>query len=215
MREVKAQPVRLYQRAGLMDMVAEHLLQRRLKQMGGGVGARDSVAPLQVQLGGHLVIQGEAAGAHLAVMKVFAALGLLGVGDLKDRLAARDAPVVAHLAAHLGVERGLVQDEDAALAGVDGAGELAVLQNRLNLARRAGLVVAEEAGGRPVDVAQVNVLPAEVAQGLARLSGALLLRLHLGGEGVFVHRHPLVGAHLHRQVNREAVGVIEAEGIRT
>ncbi len=46
--EVEAQPVGPHQRAGLLDVVAEHLAQRGMQQVGGGVVAPDGVAPVDV-----------------------------------------------------------------------------------------------------------------------------------------------------------------------
>ena len=47
-REVEAQPVGRDQRAGLLDVVAEHLAQRVVQQVGGGVVAADGVAAVDV-----------------------------------------------------------------------------------------------------------------------------------------------------------------------
>ena len=43
MGEVEAEPVGAHQRAGLLDVVAEHLLQGRLEEVGGGMVARRGV----------------------------------------------------------------------------------------------------------------------------------------------------------------------------
>ena len=49
-REVKAQPVRLDQGAGLVYMVAQHLTQRCVQQVRCGVRAHDGAAALGVHL---------------------------------------------------------------------------------------------------------------------------------------------------------------------
>ena len=95
----------------------------------------------------------------------------------------------------------------------DGTGQLLVLHDGQDLAVGGQTVIAHKAGGGLVDVTQVNALPAQVAQGLPSLPGPLLLGLHLRVERLLVHGHALVLAHLDGQVDGEAIGVIELEGI--
>ena len=53
----------------------------------------------------------------------------------------------------------------------------------------------------------------QVAQGLPGLAGALLLLLHELMEAVLVHAHALVLGHFDGQVDGEAVGIVQAEGV--
>ena len=53
--EVEAQPVGRHQRALLLDVVAQHLAQGPVQQVGGGVVAADGVAALDVDGGGGLL----------------------------------------------------------------------------------------------------------------------------------------------------------------
>ncbi len=50
--EVKAQAVGVDERSCLADVVAEHLLQRPVQKVGGGVVVGDLLAPLGIDVGG-------------------------------------------------------------------------------------------------------------------------------------------------------------------
>ena len=65
-REVKAQAVGLDKGAGLMNVVAQNVLEGRVKQMGGSVRAAHALAALDVDARGHGVAELEAAGDDLA-----------------------------------------------------------------------------------------------------------------------------------------------------
>ena len=52
MAEVEAQPIGADERAGLLDVLAEHRAQRVVQQVGAGVVAADGVAALDVDRGG-------------------------------------------------------------------------------------------------------------------------------------------------------------------
>ena len=121
--------------------------------------------------------------------------------------------VVAHLAAHLGVEGGLVQHHDALHAGHQLLG-LLVLHHQGHHAGAVdgGVVVAHKLGLGHV-LAELHAGPAQVAQGLPGLAGPLLLLLHQLLEALLVHGHALLGHHLHGQVDGEAVGVVQLEGV--
>ena len=75
------------------------------------------------------------------------------------------------------------------------------------------MVIADKFRGRNV-LAELNARPAEVTERLARLAGAGLLLLHLVVKGLAVERHALVLDHLDRQVDGEAVGVVQLERVR-
>ena len=53
MHEIEPQPIRGHERAGLLDVRAEHLPQRRMKQVGRRMIAAGRVANLIHDFGGH------------------------------------------------------------------------------------------------------------------------------------------------------------------
>ena len=107
--EVEAQPVGVDERALLLDVLAEHLAQRPVEEVGGGVVAADGVAPGDVDGGGRLLARrrsrprrsGPGGGAGRARRRRCRARRPAGVG--------RDGAGVAHLPAGLGVERRAVE----------------------------------------------------------------------------------------------------------
>ena len=178
------------------------------------MAAADRHAALCVDARLHSVAKLEAAGDDLAAVHELAALVLLDVRDLKDALAAADHARVADLAAHFGVERGLVEYDNALHAAHHGLSLLALDHQRDDLRIVDGVVViADKFGGRHV-LAELNACPAEVAERLARLARAGLLLLHLLVEALAVERHALVLDHFDRQVDGETIGVVELERVR-
>ena len=124
-------------------------------------------------------------------MHILAALVLLHVGHLEQAAslpADGNGAVVGHLAAHLGVEGGLVQHHDGLHAG----------HQLLSL-----LVLHHQ--GHHLGVGDGVRLPG--------LPGPLALLLHELAEALLIQGHPLLGHHLHGQVHGEAVGVVELEGV--
>ena len=212
MGKVKAQEVRLHQRSGLMHMIAQHVAQGLLQQMGGAVGTADGGAAGLVVDGGDRVAQLQVPGEELAVVHELAALVFQDVVDLETGLADAQRAVVTHLAAHLGVENGLVQYDDGLGPGGDLLPELAVGHDGQDLRLAGGIVIAHKFGLGHV-LAELDAGPAQIAQGLAGLAGAHTLLLHELLEAGLVHTHALVGTHLHGQIHGEAVGVIELEGV--
>ena len=211
--EVEAQAIRLHQRASLMHMVAQHLHQRRIQQMGGAVGAADSGAAVGVDGCRHTVAHGHAAAEQLAVVHELAALVLLHIADHELHAVAGDHAVVGHLTAHFGVEGGRVQHQDGLHTGHDLVHQLALGHDTQHLrAVYRVAVIAHELCGRHV-LAELHAGPAQIAQRLAGFAGTLLLLGHQGLEGVLVHSHALLGGHLGRQVDGEAEGIVQLEGV--
>ena len=64
--EVEPQPIRRDERARLLDVSAEHLAQRRMKQVRGRVIAPRRVAQISVDLGRHDIADTERAGRRRA-----------------------------------------------------------------------------------------------------------------------------------------------------
>ena len=213
-REVEAQTVGLNQRTGLMHVVAEHRLERGVEQMRRGVAAADGHAALHINGCRHGVAELETAVDDLTCVHELAALVLLDVRDLKHGLAAADDARIADLAAHFGIERSLVEHDDALHAAHHSLGLLTLDHQRDDLRIVDGIVVvADKFRGRNV-LAELNACPAEVTERLARLAGAGLLLLHLVVKGLAVERHTLVLDHLDRQVDGESVGVVQLERVR-
>ena len=195
-----------------MDMVAQHRLQRLLQQMGRGVGTHDSLAALHVNGCHHNIVHLDGAGDHLAVMQVLAALVLLDVGHHEAAVAHEDHALVGDLAAHFGVEGGLVQNNDALFAAGNGTGDLIAHAHSQNLGVAVILGVADKGGGGVVQP-QVDACPGQIAQRLPGFPGANLLLLHQLGKCRLIQGHILVGHHFQRQVNGEAVGIVQLEGV--
>jgi len=212
--EVEPQPVGLHQRAGLMHMVAQHLLQCSVQQVRGAVGTPDALAAFGIDGGRYSLPHLELAGDHLAVVHELAALVLLDVIDLKSGIAAGDDAVVGHLTAHFSVERRLVQHHNALHAAHQLLGLLVFHYQRNDFSIVYGImVIAHKLRGGNV-LAELHTGPAQIAQSFPGLTGAGLLFLHLPVESGAVQRHALVLHHLHRQVNGEAVGIVQLESVR-
>ena len=211
-REVEAQPVGLHERARLMHMVAQHLAQGRVQQVRRGVRAHDRAAAVNVDLRLGGLLDGHAARAHNAGVQELAGLVLLYIRDGERAGRGADLAVVRDLTAHLGIERRAVEHDDAGVALQKLGADLAVAHKREDRAGVLGVFIAGEGCRRGVK-AEVDAGPGEIAQRLAGLSGADALLLHERVEAVLIDRHPLLGDHLLRQVEREAVGVIELEGV--
>ena len=116
MGKVEAQAIRLYQGARLMYMVAQDLLQSRIQQMCGGMGAADGLAPLGVDGRAHGIPYRNAAPGHMAVMHELTALVLLHVRHREGKALPGNYAVVCHLAAHFRIEGSLVQHHNAVTA---------------------------------------------------------------------------------------------------
>ena len=149
-----------------------------------------------------------------AVMEEQAVQLLLRVLDGEARaLGARDHAAVADLAAGFGIERRLVDDDDAALALLQRFTALAVLDQRHDLARRRFGLVAEEL--RRADLLP-QLEPERLGRGLAGAGPGLPrlrpLALHGGGEALRVDPDAARPSARPRSDRGEAVGVVELEG---
>ena len=138
---------------------------------------------------------------------------LLGVGDREAQARAGHLAAIADLAAAFGVERRLVEHDEAAFAGLEARHFLAVLDQREHHALGGLGVVAEELG-RAELVAQRE--PHRLRGGVARarpvLAGLGALALHGGLERCGVDADIAAAQRILRQVEREAVGVVQLEG---
>ena len=152
--------VGLHQRAGLVDMVAQDLLQCGIQQMGSAVGTHNSLPAVHIDGSGNGIAHPELTGEHLAVVHELTALVLQDVGHFKLSVAGGDDAVVGHLAAHLGIEGSLVQNNDGLHAGHDSLRQLVFHHQSQHLGiSDGGMVVTHELSGRHV-AAELDTGPA-------------------------------------------------------
>ena len=114
--EVEARLVLVDERALLLHVRAEHLAQRLVHEVRGGVVAHRARALVEVHLGRDRVAHRELAGLHHAVVAEDLGLDLLRVLHREEReadAALGELAAVAHLAAGFGVEGRAVEDHDA------------------------------------------------------------------------------------------------------
>ncbi len=147
MGEVEPQPLRGHQRALLGDVVAEHLAQRFVQQMGGGMVGADGAAPAAVDFERKREPGFERAFLDHAGVDEQVARLLLGVGDAEAHPVGRHEAGVADLTAGFSVERRLVEHDGAGLALGQSGDLLAVTHQRGDDALRALGLVAQELGG--------------------------------------------------------------------
>ncbi len=179
--EVEAQPVGRDERPRLLDVRAEHLAQRRVKQVRGGVVALAGAPVALVDGGGDRIVDGDAASDDGAAMHDQALGGRLCVVDADGRRRRRDLADVTDLAAALGIERSLDQHDLDVVALGRGVLDACRADDRGNggVVPRRG--VANEARA---DVRQLRIrldairLDVELRGGAA----ALALRRHLALE---------------------------------
>ena len=204
MREVEAQPVGCHHRPHLAHMGAEDLAQRRVHEVRGGVVALDVAASRFVHDGlcGRRLEAVPEAPHHGA-----APVHLLHVLDGDLPAVALHHAGVAHLAARLGVERILLEHHlDHAL----------LLAARQHVGHGAGRLVPDPFLLRlGLDRDPLPLAASRLDQRAADLEARLLRAATLLGERAVeplrVHSLAALGGDELRQVQREAVGVVQLE----
>ncbi|EGO96301.1 hypothetical protein APM_0875 [Acidiphilium sp. PM] len=213
--DVEAQAVRRVQAALLRHVRAEGAAQRLVQQVGRRMVGADGAAAGVIDLGMDGIAGGDLAFLDRAVMDEEIAGLFLGVGDADGDAGGGERAGVADLAAAFGVEGRLVEDEGDLLPGLGAAGGRAVHHH----GEDAGIAllgrVAEELGAAET-VAQVE--PDGFGRGIAGAgpggAGAGFLLGHRRGEALVIEAAMLLAQRVFRQVEREAVGVVELEGDR-
>ena len=215
MREVETEPVGRDQRALLRHVRAEHAAERGVKEMGGGMVGADLLPARRVDREPHRVADRERARLDLAVVDEEAVRLLLHVVDGEARaLVALDRTGIADLAAQLGVERRLVDDDRDLVACARRFDRLAGAADHRQHLGLGGLGAVAEELGRPEPLAELE--PDRIGLRLAGPRPArarlLLLPLHGAGEAVGVDRDAARLQRVLGEVEREAEGVVEPEG---
>ncbi|SCJ42444.1 Uncharacterised protein [uncultured Blautia sp.] len=141
-----------------MHMVAQDLLQGSVQQVRGAVSSHDGLPALHVDGCGDGLPHAEGAGDHLAGVHELAALVLLNIRHLEGAVGSLNGAVVSHLAAHLGIERRLVQHQDALHALSQLVPQLTVGHQGQDSALLAGAIIAYELRGGHV-LAELDACP--------------------------------------------------------
>ncbi|CDE05298.1 putative uncharacterized protein [Anaerotruncus sp. CAG:390] len=189
-------------------MRAEHLAQLVLKQVERGVVAAYCLAACDVYTGGHAVADVDdtlAEGAHMQVD----AVGLLGVVYKDRHIVGRDDTTVADLAAALTVEGCAVENESEITLGNFLAKHI-VGDYRHDLC--VGHIFGVSGEFRLGQTAQQILLRGIPAADVAACgTGAVALLEHKSLKALVVHLKPRLLCDLAREVDGEAVGVVELE----
>ena len=216
MGEVEAKAVGGNQAACLLDMVAQHLAQGPMQDVGGTVVSADAFAAQGVDGGADLGTLGDLAFFDAHVMDDQALFGFLGIGDGCAHIGCVDDAGVSHLAALLGIEGGLLQHDAALLARLQAVDARAILHQCEHLAIRLVLGVSAEIGFTDLleDGGHGTVIggPSGFGVALGRGTRTLALLLHAFCELLGVDLDALLGADFLGYLQGEAVGVVQGEG---
>jgi len=197
MREVETQAVGRDQRTLLRDVRSQHLAQRRVQQVRGGVIRASCGAAHSVHSRSNRFADLQRAGCELADMNVCLA-EFLRVGDREASSGRREFAGVTHLAATLGVERRDVEDDLALLTRLH-FGDCVLAAEHRDDPALAGLAVVADERRLAVDghlATQINV---ELAGGTRHCA----LRIHRGLEPRPVDRETAFARDVAGEVDRK------------
>ena len=214
--EVEAQVTRLVVRTRLVGALAEQLPQRRVHDVSRRVRLARAVTRHRIDSRHHPRAGSELTVVNANLVHHQALNRTLHVQHLEAQPVAGDQSGVGVLAASLRIERRLVEHDlhhvtrlspldqltvgdDAADGGV--GGELGEAQER-NLARGPQRPVRLRGDGRTLLRLRVGLC-------------ALTLLSHQLAEALAIDTQSLLGGHFQGQIDREAVGVVQLEGLRT
>ena len=213
MREVEAQAVRLDERACLVHMVAEDLLQGCIEQVRRRMVAADELTPAMIDRAVERIPDMELAFLDGCHMGAHAALAL----RVRDCKACRDAgkrASIADLAAHLGVERRPVE-HDLDLVSCLSARDLFAVRDDgkdLRTLELVGIIARELRLRETVGKCRPDVVGLAPGIAVRALACALLLGIHGSLEGVHIDSMACGLGDLAGEVDREAIRVVEPEG---
>ena len=202
-----------------MDMLAQNLAQSLLQQVGSRVVAADSGAALLVHRGSEFILNMDGAVQQLAGMDKVALRGLFDLRDLQLGITADKVAVVCDLTAHLGIERGLVQYDKHALLdlagfiGGNGVHKLLAIGQCQHLGLLAQRLIAVKAGRLCRQLAEQVGAPTGNILCQTLGAGALTLLGHLNMEGCLIDCKAGLRSNLTGQIEGEAEGVIQLEGL--
>ena len=209
--EVKAAAVLIIVGACLVNVVAQHLTQRQLKQMAGGVVGHDAAAALLVYLCRYGIFGGQAACGHGADVHKVTLVVLLGVFDGEDILSVDHHTGIADLTARLPIEGGRVHNQGRLLSFLHAVGKAAVADDGKDVCRLLQSGVTGELGRS--HRCQVDAVGAPAADVLARFSCADPLLVHQTGKFFLVDGDVLLCQDFAGQINRETKGIVQTKGI--
>ena len=216
-REVEAQVVGRHQRAGLGNVGAQDLAQRRVKQVRAGMVEPQALTPARVHRHRDFLVLAQAPLRDRDPVDDELRAAIVGIEDLAAPVPADHGAGIPDLAAGLGIGWRPVEDDLHRLAR-PGFGAPAPAVHHGEDARGRGQVgIAEKARARQLrGQALIHGGRAVLAGRLeaAARPGAHALRLHLrlvGGEALRRHRPARVLEHLLGEVGGEPVGVVERE----
>ena len=194
--EVEGQLRRVDRGTLLRGFLGDDLMERPVQDVRDRVVALDGIAAGLVD--GDLDCRAGLRGVFAVEEMEPGLAGLLGVGDVPLAAAEGDDGGIADLAAHLGVAGGLIKDDGGAVLDLGDLGDLGL---------RAEGVVADESR---------RVVGTDVGKGddllLLRRARAVALFFHQLLETGAVDGQAAFAGHELREVEREALLVIEAEG---
>ena len=217
--EIEAQTVRGIFGATLGSLRAELFAQSLMHHVCCGVSASDGATTLQVDIRVDRGTDHERAFGQTALMDDQILDGLLHVVDFKHRAVVGDnLALVGELTASLGVEGGAVEDDlDVRRAGHRRHRTLAFLHDAEHGGTARKIGVSEEVdrlGERLLEIvvdAQINVVA--LLERVGACTG--LLFVHELAELRLVDLNALFLGHFKGELNREAVGIVELEGVLT
>ena len=194
-------------------MLAQDLLKRGVEQVRGGVVATQEATALGVERGGHGSTDGQRTLGNVRDVGIQAVV-VLGIGNGQRNALGGKLTGVTLLAAHLGIERSVVEHDLDILARGSGLNGLTVANDSDNLGALDDVVVIAVELGRSDLVRKLDPHVIEAAPGIALGvgAGAGLLVLHASGEAIHIDVVPSGTSNLDGQVDGETKGVVKLKG---
>ena len=203
--EVKTGALGIDQRTLLLHMAAQHLAQGLVHDVRDRVVAHGGGALRGVDLRLHRVAHLQAALRQHTLVAKHIGFDFLGIHHLKLRGAGADQAFITDLAAALGIKRRGIEHHHTRFTGLQLLHWCAVAVQRHHAGVAGELVVTHKG------VARAAVVQRLVHLELTGCTRLVFLHVHGGLEAGFVHRQTTLPAHIGRQIQREAVGVVQLE----